>query len=257
MTIRNSKLVDEESLQCPRLPHPSMADDSIVSRNEEKVSPHLLHIMDDYRTQILEAKKKAVGMAPLHTHDFKTIFRILKSRYNLPVNETDMEELKTYLDPNSDGEISHYELISRLARGYQELKRITSRQPSSRGSIGLHNDAMTIVGGKIQNLGAEQYVVPGYVRPQKSRRPLSRGIMTSPRTRRFVDRVQMFDVSVNYDGTPSPRMVREKQTALQKVPGGRPWTASSIARQKLLEHRQSQKAARALPDRRGKFGRLR
>ena len=253
MTIRNGKLVDKESPQCPLiLPRPSTADDSIVSRNEGKVSPHLLHIMDDYRTQILEAKKKTVGMAPLHASDFKTMFSILKSRYSLPVNETDMEELKTYLDPNNDGEISHYELVSRLARGHQELKRITSRPPSSRGSIRSHNEAMKIVGGNMQNLGTEQYVIPGYVRPQKSRR-----IITSPRTRRFVDRVQMFDVSVNYDGTPSPRMVRENQTALQKVPCGRQWTASSIARQKFLEHRQSQEATRALPDRRGKFGRLR
>ena len=91
---------------------------------------HLLHIITEFRDQIIEAKKKVVGYAPIHKEDFQKILKILRTRYNLPVGETDMNQMQAYLDPNKDGEIQHHELIHRLAYGHNlVLGRMHARRP--------------------------------------------------------------------------------------------------------------------------------
>ena len=232
---------------------------NISERSSDSIEPHLLHIITEFRDQIIEAKKKVVGHAPIHKDDFQKILKILKTRYNLPVDETDMDEMQTFLDPNNDGEIQHHELIHRLAYGHRVLEHMKqSARPSSRN---------------------------GQIRPkwnsfnrlidERGGRPLGAGETSkpSPRTRRLHTARAMFSPR-HYDGSKSPRAVNNIHPNNTPVPtnrnfysswsfngngGGssaRPWSAATIARNQFLKQREETARMRETPDMTGNYGRL-
>lgn len=216
------------------------------------IEPHLLHIITEFRDQIIEAKKKVVGYAPIHKGDFQKILKILRTRYNLPVGETDMNQMQAYLDPNKDGEIQHHELIHRLAYGHNLLQSIRQNaRPSSRQ-------------GQIR----PKWNFSNRLHDEHGGRPLDAGetLNPSPRTRRLHTARSIFSPR-HYDGSKSPRLMNHIESKNTPVPSNRsaygssrqsdrPWSAATIARNSFLEQRREAQRLRRTPNMRGNFGKL-
>ncbi len=230
----------------------SVASRTSTATNPDSVEPHLLHLMDEFREQIIEAKKKTVGTNPLRKEDFQKMFLVLRQRYHLPINSSDITQMRKFLDPNDDGEVTHHELISRLAHGYNKLQRLNASRPPS---------CATSNAGRISSLGESQHTLPGYLRPHRNRN-LAQTKNPSPRTRRFFNKNEMFEQTRKYDGSSSPRYSRaaNRPVSNQRWNGRerisderpwnkpsnrgqtRPWTASHVARRQFLKSREAAKA---------------
>ena len=156
------------------------------------------------------------------------------------------------MDPNDDGEISHHELIGRLAYGYNKLQDLKSERPAT-GNISAS--------GTVRNIGERQSSLPGYLRPSRCRN-VSRMKTLSPRVKRFFDRDEMFEQTRKYDGSFSPRSSRvinrpkserlwngkehigteRPWTTASSKGQNRPWTASHAARTEYLKRVQATKS---------------